>query len=354
MDIAVKLRGKRIAQKLNCESDSVEEEVKCLRNKEGYEFADFNFGPMVKVIGEENLIYRESSMPIVDGKNFLVSDVATLFRTGDFNRVPLMIGTTSNESTLFTFSEFWPLIDMQTVVNIISDTFPSDTASKLKELYTIARHPFHSLNQMITNSMFICPVRFVAQGASSYVPVYLYDFSHDPKAHKSRGLGARHALELPYVFKSPQPQDQFDELDFKLSDVMITFWTQFAHAQELAYIDGRRTEWPLYKADTGFLVMDLAERLNVEKDPHINTSHCHVWDEIAKDHLPVSYTKALQIAKENHPWLYSKINKSLIRVLGFAIQNTKLIGALALITVVLFGKFLIRKRFGTSRKVKKL
>ena len=57
-------------------------------------------------------------------------------------------------------------------------------------------------------------------------PVYLYFFTYAPPGPKRYVTGAYHGAELGYVFGNPDPA--WDAQDRRLSDTMMSYWTNFA------------------------------------------------------------------------------------------------------------------------------
>jgi len=57
---------------------------------------------------------------------------------------------------------------------------------------------------------------------------YLYFFSHVPPNPNSKYLGAYHASEIAYVFNNLNRQNALTDTDFKLSEMMMNYWVNFA------------------------------------------------------------------------------------------------------------------------------
>ena len=60
---------------------------------------------------------------------------------------------------------------------------------------------------------------------------FLYQFTHVPPSPNAKTWGAYHASEIPYVFGTLRNRSwPFTETDFKLSQEMASYWTNFAIA----------------------------------------------------------------------------------------------------------------------------
>jgi para-nitrobenzyl esterase len=57
---------------------------------------------------------------------------------------------------------------------------------------------------------------------------YLYFFTRVPPGPESKRYGAFHAAEIAYVFGNLQAPRPWEETDRKLSDMMSSYWVNFA------------------------------------------------------------------------------------------------------------------------------
>ena len=75
--------------------------------------------------------------------------------------------------------------------------------------------------------------------------VFLYYFRREPNARNKDFLGAFHAAEIPYVFKNltKVPNSEiYDEIDYGLSDLMSSYWLDFAKGD----FDKYKDKWQPY------------------------------------------------------------------------------------------------------------
>jgi para-nitrobenzyl esterase len=171
-------------------------------------------------------------MPIVDG-TVLPDEPAALFESGRFVRAPLIIGTNTDEATLFAStlpiktSGAWrdhlakrhPGVESAMVATYAA---PTDTDVHAAAVHWVNDWYFHGT------------ARAVARAVSARgVPVFLYGFSRVPPAQPARaGVGAFHSAEMEYVFGTLSPPwgkpEQFEDVDRALSRAMSGAWLQFA------------------------------------------------------------------------------------------------------------------------------
>jgi para-nitrobenzyl esterase len=107
-------------------------------------------------------------------------------------------------------------------------------------------------------------------------PVFRYSFDRVipvPADHKAGGvpatakdIGARHAGEIEYVFGAlaSSPDVPWEPVDHKLSDLMMSYWTNFARSGDP---NGPGVpQWPRYEKKTGHPVLHLADTTQAGPD----------------------------------------------------------------------------------------
>lgn len=197
----------------------------------------------------------------VTGTAVLPTDPVTAFADGAAARVPVMIGTTHDEWTLFVAFQYLRGTEYsaQDYPRLLADTFGDDAAA-VAERYPLTRYPNVSLAYAatVTDGMFACEGERMAQALDRDADVFFYEFN-DPKAPAPEPLrtlpfpvGASHSLELRYLFDvgDASPPDAAQQ---RLSEQMIDYWAAFVKtgAPEVA----GAPEWPPFGA--GAEVMSL-------------------------------------------------------------------------------------------------
>jgi para-nitrobenzyl esterase len=167
---------------------------------------------------------------MVDGR-LLREDLAAAFAAGRVARVPLLIGTNSDEGSLLRDvapGEEGALLATYTAAE-------RDTARALlgvaDDSLALARALFRTLN-------FAAPARWIARHAAAGAPVYLYRFTYVRRRQRGRMPGAAHGAEIPYVFdswsQSPGGGVLLSPEDLAEAARVHAYWVAFARGSEPA------------------------------------------------------------------------------------------------------------------------
>ena len=154
------------------------------------------------------LEHRDSRWaPTVDGE-VIREDAAHVLASGRSTRdMPLMIGHTRDESTLFTwFNPRLANLSRERLIELAEDVFPA-RASEAVACYEQERGecglpatPFDVWAAMSTDRMFRLPAIRTAECHLAHTPkVWMYRFDYPSPAHDGR-LGACHSLDIPFVW----------------------------------------------------------------------------------------------------------------------------------------------------------
>jgi para-nitrobenzyl esterase len=214
--------------------------------------------------------------PVVDGE-FLPKQARELFDAGDVAKVPYMLGSNTDEGTLFSLG--------QAVAT--EDELKAALGARLMttELEPIlAQYPLSSfmsepnpqqarLARILGDAQLVCSTWDSAVRAqqAGFPGVWMYNFDVPVviASLPSLMLGATHGAELVYVF---QTSPAFEAADTALSDKMQAYWANFAKTGDPN--GGGQLEWPKFSEET-------STRLNFAREPSVvqafRKSECTFW-----------------------------------------------------------------------------
>ena len=199
---------------------------------------------------------------IIDGYVLRDSPGST-FLKGKQHNVPLIIGTTADEGTLFSFLAFGEKPDADRYHHYLELAFGN---AKHKMIEQFGGRDGDNLQDSACNLMgsgFFCGARRVARTMAAIQPrTYRYLFSMPPKffLYQIPGIpdwkerfGCFHAAEIPYVFRFMLPG--MEDEDRALADQMAGYWARFARAGDPNGPDA--PHWPIYsQKDEKYLILD--------------------------------------------------------------------------------------------------
>ncbi|MFT4063101.1 MAG: carboxylesterase family protein [Edaphocola sp.] len=157
------------------------------------------------------------------------------FQSGVFNKVPLIIGSNSEEmGRSIPVGSIYPFM----VNAAINAKVPTAYQSEAHTLYPNGSNQEEARTSMIgilTDGQFTSPVRRVAECVSQNQtqPVFRYFFTHKHTLAALQLYGSYHGMELFYVFNNWENATAGSGVLFKPADdstqqVMLQYWTNFA------------------------------------------------------------------------------------------------------------------------------
>jgi para-nitrobenzyl esterase len=235
--------------------------------------------PVSTILADEN---PTGYTPDVDGA-VLTQPVKTALARGQFNRVPVVIGTNHDEYRLFV-AGIQLLGGRVTAANyqtMIASTLGVSTgiADAIATQYPLSRYPSPpvALGAVGTDAIFACHALIAEQSLARYVPTYAYEFNDEnaPELFLPPAgfpYGAAHASELPYLFGQtaiPHPAG-FSAAQLQLAAAMKQDWTNLAKTGIPA------PGWPKFTATSQRMLSLVPPTPQVETD-FAAQHHCAFW-----------------------------------------------------------------------------
>jgi para-nitrobenzyl esterase len=250
-------------------------------------------------------VFTARASPAQDEYELMESPLS-LVRKGQFNRVPLLMGNTANESSV-NWCGGAPLSE-QTFVNTVNTRYPA-TAPALLATYNTTQFPdpTAAMNSLDSDSSFICPAKSFEDAYSAQVPsTWVFMFNEYP-FYASGGvgtrecLGASHTFNLNFMFPSyygsrtsPMfPDPLWTPAETVLANKMRASWAQFVkNGNPQSPVIG--AVWPTYDFEEGYhLNIDLGDWW---VGTHFKNDQCPVWgvpssDTSCEDSVSISQTR---------------------------------------------------------------
>jgi para-nitrobenzyl esterase len=161
----------------------------------------------------------------------------------------LLIGTTKDEMTLFTYpNEALDNADDDTVRAVLAQLY-GDGAEALRAAYCASRPkatPKERLIAAMTDRFRVGSIRIAERkAAQGRAPVWMYRFDYETDAFDG-ALGAPHAVEIAYVFGNPDAADLSGKREGRqeLADLVSAAWVSFARAGNPQTT--QLPDWPTY------------------------------------------------------------------------------------------------------------
>lgn len=190
----------------------------------------------------QNVIRKIPFQPTIDGV-YVLSSPSAAFQSGNFYKVPIMMGTVSNETLGFLPVAFGdgpsaPYLGAAFYDYGFDILFGKSLATKVRKMYSNQfSNSLDAVARVLTDFAFICPTLQTATWISQYAPVHVYQFSHplscDPNNWHSPICNNRvcHSADVDFVFHSisldRRGNCMWSPEETALSSQMMFTWTNF-------------------------------------------------------------------------------------------------------------------------------
>ncbi len=226
--------------------------------------------------------------PVIDGY-VLEKSPFEIFLKGEQASVPLLLGSNSDEGSLFYSLFRTPLMEYKhkgilphEVTELLRNEFGSDTDTLFKLYPGLNAGREEALISLLGDNMFGSRAYFYAsQAKKNGQTVYMYYFTMPPSSPRQT-IGAHHAAEIPLVHGSQSLAFPMTDKEIALSKVMIDYWTQFAKTGNPNIAP--HPEWPLFDLDDK-MWMELGDRVKktkIQKEDKYHILVKRLSDQIAK------------------------------------------------------------------------
>lgn len=156
------------------------------------------------------------------------------FQNGDFNTVPVIIGSNSEEASLTS-----PLLVTPTMVETLINSFiPLNYREEARQLYSPGinnEQARESYINFLSDMQFVSTARKTAEciAANQEEPVWRYFFTYKHSIPQLEKYGSYHGMELFYVFNNWENTllgsgFLFKDSDKSVQDNMLKYWVNFA------------------------------------------------------------------------------------------------------------------------------
>jgi para-nitrobenzyl esterase len=209
--------------------------------------------------------------PVVDG-GFLPDQPRTLYDSGRYARVPYILGSNTDEGTLF-FLSGAPLTTEAAYLAALQERY-GPLADEVASVYPASSFatPQDALERAFGDQILVCSTYDTARrAAAGGARTYLYNFAREIPIDLLQALGLRafHGAEIVYVFGSMAPPTAEDGT---LGETIRGYWTRFARKGDPN--GGGAVKWRRFKDKTD-------RRLNLDVEPTLLTAfrrhECEFW-----------------------------------------------------------------------------
>ncbi|XP_073986767.1 juvenile hormone esterase-like isoform X2 [Rhodnius prolixus] len=253
----------RIAKKVNCTSTKIKEISECLRKASPYDIiiAHSSFlGEVIIMEGQAVKGTNGGNHAVIQtaGKNkFLIEDPKISFETGNFYKMPTMVGVTKHEGTFFLGNIYEYILERKTANNKrpqLDDFFTEvalkfsgieDTTGAISDVFKdkfFQQNEMGNFTAMIPGLVDICGVTLLkactlkqARKNSKYNDTFLYTmnylghltkFGYGEEVNYPFPGGVAHSDDLIYLF--PYSKGNLSEEEMVVAKTMVELWSNFA------------------------------------------------------------------------------------------------------------------------------
>ncbi|XP_064211307.1 juvenile hormone esterase-like isoform X2 [Tribolium castaneum] len=232
--------------------------------------------------------------PVIEAENkdaIITQSPYELFQSGNFNKVPFIIGYNSNEGTLGL-----NLVNNMNITDFDSNYelfYPQslNNANKSEEIGKIVREYFlgndsaqntDKFAKFLAQELLVRGIRKNVDFLIKHSEGYFYKFTYKG-THTSQYPGVGHAEELQYIFTKNGTTRNLTQSDVLMRKRMVEMWTNFANFG--APVPGQRLlgetiSWE--KCEEKITYLEIGENLELKENP--DREEYEFWEKLFKDY----------------------------------------------------------------------
>jgi para-nitrobenzyl esterase len=255
-------RGATVAATVGCADPGTA--IACLRTKSPTELLTSWQGATIQT-------------PAAFGGRVLPTDPRIALARGDFHRVPVVTGTTRDESTVNSYSLPQPFTD-ERYRSLLDESFGAQ-AEPIAAAYPSSGYasPAQAWSTVATDRIWACPQLTDAQSLARWTPTYMYSFADQNAPHgyfqfpDGVPSGAFHSSDLAYYFDVAGFEATFTPDQERLIQEMIGYLSRFAMTGDPNGANLPRWE-PLHGSNAQSLAPAAIEQVDVAAE-----HNCAFW-----------------------------------------------------------------------------
>ncbi|MFF5932146.1 carboxylesterase/lipase family protein [Streptomyces sp. NPDC012508] len=189
------------------------------------------------------------------GDGLLPVDPAEAIGSGEWNKVPVLIGSTRSESRLFVALSQPRLTEAEYTAQILASHGAAGPEVLARYPVSAYGSPYLALSAVMTDSSFACHTAWTARLLASQVPTFFYEFD-DPDSPTLAGaqvpgldMSNAHSAELAYLHDFTAGDRPLTPVQTALATRMKRYWGAFARFGAPT-VPGQ-TPWPAARTGTG-------------------------------------------------------------------------------------------------------
>lgn len=289
--------GKDFAKEIGCS------DVQCLYTKNIDEIAKAQLAVLTKIVDLRHVleIFLQWT-PIVDGVDVLDQPI-DIFALGKVASMPVIIGTTSEETVFFIYEGFPKPVSSLELDGLELAIFGAHYKAVHEKYPPLSGQDNRPLAAVMgTQYTFSCSTRHAVWGLTNLTragevknPLWLYVFNHSMSFDWGKGFEfcnghSCHGVELPFVFHSASMGGlNYTADELVLTNSMVEYWTTFAHTGNPNPTSenerfGQLLSWPEYRVDpvTGTKTAGYMRFKTPKSDvlTDYDSDICKFWDSI--------------------------------------------------------------------------